>query len=107
MIVDYVTDLFDKDIHGLVMDTYGIWAIDWINNRQRTMLNGFELKKNDLDNWFGDELFDYIFGDEEMFRFLDGYTIQRNDGVKTTIQRFGIRHFAMNVWLDTLFQRVL
>ncbi|PIC54942.1 hypothetical protein B9Z55_000423 [Caenorhabditis nigoni] len=220
MIVEYVTDLFNRDIHGLVIDRSGIWAIDWINNRQKKMLNGFELVENPLLlNWYGDEPLRYIlrnkgaadyyklrdnvsdnfrfdgklgpgeelsidsnghwvtldnlmnfdfirievkesrisvsdlhsflkhwrsggshrlaylslrfetdrnfehfeeelelvekpnvvddrFSEERMVRFLDGYTIQRNDGVKATI-RFGIRHFILIVWQETVFQRVL
>ncbi|PIC54912.1 hypothetical protein B9Z55_000404 [Caenorhabditis nigoni] len=64
MIVDYVTDLFNKDIYGLVMDRNGIWAIEWINSRQKKMLNGFELKKNDVYNCYGDAPFNYILGDK-------------------------------------------
>ncbi|PIC54941.1 hypothetical protein B9Z55_000422 [Caenorhabditis nigoni] len=226
MIVDYVTDLFNKDIHGLVMDRNGIWAIEWINSRQENMLNGFELKKNgfelkknDSNNWYGDAPFNYILGvkcasdyyifeesasvnfrfdgqlgpgehlsidsnghwvtldnlmnfdfiqivveksrisvpdlhsflkhwrsggshrltllsltfgtdrnfenfeeelelvetanvvddrlsEEEMTRMLNGYTIQRNDGVKATIH-FDTRYFVLIVWQDTVFQRFL
>ncbi|PIC35465.1 hypothetical protein B9Z55_014821 [Caenorhabditis nigoni] len=39
MIVDYAADLFNLDVYGLVIDTNGIWAIDWINNRQEKMLD--------------------------------------------------------------------
>ncbi|PIC37298.1 hypothetical protein B9Z55_015975 [Caenorhabditis nigoni] len=143
MIVDYVSDLFNLDVYGLVTDRNGIWAIDWINNRQEKMLVGIELLKNDLYDWCGDAELDYIlrdkcvadyyiledivsenfrfnelelvekahvvddrYSDEEMTRCLDGYTIQRHDGVKATIH-FGIRYFVMFVWQRSVFQKVL
>ncbi|CAO4360756.1 unnamed protein product [Caenorhabditis nigoni] len=219
MIVDYVTDLFNQDIYGLIMDRNGIWAIDWINNRQEKKLNGLELVENDLYNCYGDAPLNYILRnkgatdyyklrdhvsdnfrfdgklgpaiklsihsnghwvtldnlknfdfmgievegsrlsvsdlhsflkhwrsggshrlaflqlvfekdtdfehfeeeleiaenpnvvdnhlrDEEIADNPDGYSIQRNDGVKATIH-FGIRHFVMIVWHPTVFQRVL
>ncbi|PIC36991.1 hypothetical protein B9Z55_015785 [Caenorhabditis nigoni] len=46
-IVKYVTDLFNLDIYGLEVDGEGIWAIDWIKNRQEKMLDRFV--------WYGDE----------------------------------------------------
>ncbi|PIC36988.1 hypothetical protein B9Z55_015784 [Caenorhabditis nigoni] len=45
-IVDYVTDLFNLNVYGLIIDTNGIWAIDWINNRQENMLECFKFDKN-------------------------------------------------------------
>ncbi|PIC36993.1 hypothetical protein B9Z55_015786 [Caenorhabditis nigoni] len=45
MIVDYVTGLFNLDVYGLAIDTTGICAIEWINNRQRKMLESFKLLK--------------------------------------------------------------
>ncbi|CAO4359925.1 unnamed protein product [Caenorhabditis nigoni] len=60
MIVDYVTDLFNQDVYGLIMDRNGIWAIDWINNRQEKMLNGLELVENDVYNCYGDAPLNYI-----------------------------------------------
>ncbi|PIC52655.1 hypothetical protein B9Z55_002670 [Caenorhabditis nigoni] len=46
MVVDYVTDLFSLDIHGLIIDRNGMWAFDWINNRQEKLLGGMGLGKN-------------------------------------------------------------
>ncbi|PIC54981.1 hypothetical protein B9Z55_000448 [Caenorhabditis nigoni] len=60
MIVDYVTDLFNQDVYGLIMDRNGIWAIEWINNRQEKMLNGLELVENDVYNCYGDAPLNYI-----------------------------------------------
>ncbi|CAO4359947.1 unnamed protein product [Caenorhabditis nigoni] len=84
MIVDYVTDLFNKDIHGLVMDRSGIWAIDWINSRQKKMLRGFELEKNDLCNLYGDEAFNRILRDKcvsDYYIFEDSASVNfRFDG---------------------------
>ncbi|CAO4375544.1 unnamed protein product [Caenorhabditis nigoni] len=52
-IVDYVTDLFNLDVYGLEIDSEGIWAIDWIKNRQEKMLKCFY--------WNGDEAtMDYV-----------------------------------------------
>ncbi|PIC11450.1 hypothetical protein B9Z55_029081 [Caenorhabditis nigoni] len=59
MIVDYVTDLFKLDVYGLCIDINGIWAIDWINNRQEKMLGSIALSKNSNYNWYGDEIMDY------------------------------------------------
>ncbi|PIC37299.1 hypothetical protein B9Z55_015976 [Caenorhabditis nigoni] len=59
-IVDYVTDLFNLDIYGLIIDRNGIWAIDWINNQQEKMLDGIELVKSDLYNRYGDEELNYV-----------------------------------------------
>ncbi|PIC37817.1 hypothetical protein B9Z55_010026 [Caenorhabditis nigoni] len=59
IIVDYVTDLLNLDIYGLYVDINGTWAIDWINNRQETMLSGIALSNNTNYNWYGDEIMDY------------------------------------------------
>ncbi|PIC37306.1 hypothetical protein B9Z55_015980 [Caenorhabditis nigoni] len=60
MIVDYAADLFNLDVYGLEIDRNGIWAIDWINNRQEKMLRSLELVENDLYDMCGDEELDYI-----------------------------------------------
>ncbi|PIC28046.1 hypothetical protein B9Z55_020091 [Caenorhabditis nigoni] len=57
MIVEYATDLFNLDVYALLIDGVRIWAIDWINNRQKTMLVHFELKKN-ICSLDGDEEMD-------------------------------------------------
>ncbi|PIC52558.1 hypothetical protein B9Z55_002611 [Caenorhabditis nigoni] len=46
MVADYATDLFSLDIYGLLIDEYGMWAFDWINNRQEKLLGGMGLCKN-------------------------------------------------------------
>ncbi|CAO4375098.1 unnamed protein product [Caenorhabditis nigoni] len=74
-IVDYVTDLFNLDIYGLVTDRYGTWAIDWINNRQEKMLQTFELEENNKHNLYGDEALDYVLRNA---RASDYYIIKDN-----------------------------
>ncbi|PIC44323.1 hypothetical protein B9Z55_004727 [Caenorhabditis nigoni] len=220
MIVEYVTDLFNRDIYGLTINRNDIWAITWINNRQKKKLYGLEIVDNSsLMNSYGDEPLRYILRDNcasgqyifkhhvsENFRFdgklgpgeelsicsnghwvtldnlinfdfneiavqnsrisvsdlhlflkhwrsggshrlaylslgfetdrnfenfeeelelvettdvvdprireekmsflLDGYSIQRNDGVKATI-RFGVRYFILIVWQGTVLQSAL
>ncbi|PIC37225.1 hypothetical protein B9Z55_015924 [Caenorhabditis nigoni] len=44
MIVNYVSDLFNLDVFNIVIDRNGIWAIDWINNRQEKMLGSIVYK---------------------------------------------------------------
>ncbi|PIC52560.1 hypothetical protein B9Z55_002612 [Caenorhabditis nigoni] len=46
MVVDYVTDLFGLDIYGFTTGSDGLWAFDWINNRQEKLLGGKGLNKN-------------------------------------------------------------
>ncbi|CAO4375093.1 unnamed protein product [Caenorhabditis nigoni] len=60
MIVDYVTDLFNLDIYGLGIDRNGIWAIDWINNRQEKMLQYFDFVAYDNYNRYEDEALDSV-----------------------------------------------
>ncbi|CAO4375642.1 unnamed protein product [Caenorhabditis nigoni] len=60
LIVDYVTDLFNLDVHGLVIDINGIWAIDWINNRQEKMLECFEFYNNPKYDSNADEALGYV-----------------------------------------------
>ncbi|PIC37169.1 hypothetical protein B9Z55_015891 [Caenorhabditis nigoni] len=38
-IVDYAANLFSLDVHGILIDRNGNWAIDWINNRQETLID--------------------------------------------------------------------
>ncbi|CAO4375667.1 unnamed protein product [Caenorhabditis nigoni] len=60
-IVDYATDLFSLDINGLLADRKGIWAIDWINNRQEKMLERFKWNKNfKYNNSNADETVDSV-----------------------------------------------
>ncbi|CAO4374927.1 unnamed protein product [Caenorhabditis nigoni] len=59
-IVDYVTRLFGLDIYGLLADRNGIWAIDWINNRQKKRLEYFALNKTVKYNLNDDETLDYV-----------------------------------------------
>ncbi|CAO4375665.1 unnamed protein product [Caenorhabditis nigoni] len=60
MIVNYVSDLFNLDVYELMIGRNGIWAIDFINNRQEKMLGGVELSKNPNDSLNGDETVDYV-----------------------------------------------
>ncbi|CAP32636.1 Protein CBG13925 [Caenorhabditis briggsae] len=60
LIVDYVTDLFDLDVYGLVIDRTCTWAIDWINTRQEKMLGGMGLSANLKHNWYADATVDYV-----------------------------------------------
>ncbi|PIC52509.1 hypothetical protein B9Z55_002589 [Caenorhabditis nigoni] len=46
LVVDYVTDLFSLDIYGLTTFRNGLWAFDWINNRQEKLLDSLGLSKN-------------------------------------------------------------
>ncbi|CAO4375762.1 unnamed protein product [Caenorhabditis nigoni] len=61
MIVNYVTDLFNLDVFAVVVDRYGIWAINWINNRQETILGGIELSPDSKHPWNADDTVDYVF----------------------------------------------
>ncbi|PIC52507.1 hypothetical protein B9Z55_002588 [Caenorhabditis nigoni] len=65
MVVDYVTDLFSLDIYGLIIDRNGLWAFDWINNRQEKLLGGMGLSKNPT----------YVLNEEKT---LDNVLIVRN-----------------------------
>ncbi|PIC37105.1 hypothetical protein B9Z55_015854 [Caenorhabditis nigoni] len=60
LIVDYVTDLFNLDVHGLIIDINGIWAIDWIHNRREKTLESFEFYMNHKYNSNADEALDYV-----------------------------------------------
>ncbi|PIC36021.1 hypothetical protein B9Z55_015177 [Caenorhabditis nigoni] len=95
MVVDYVTDLFNLDIYGLSIDRNGMWAIDWINNRQK-MLQRFDLVGRDIYNWCEDEALDSVLSNGEEIVFDGGYSIRRNDDVKAFL-KFDIRCFVMMV----------
>ncbi|PIC37141.1 hypothetical protein B9Z55_015875 [Caenorhabditis nigoni] len=60
IIVNYVTFLFGLDVYGLIADRKGVWAIDWINNRQEKMLESFELNNTSKNNSNADEALDYV-----------------------------------------------
>ncbi|CAO4375545.1 unnamed protein product [Caenorhabditis nigoni] len=48
-IVVYVTDMFNLDIDGIEIDNEGIWAIDWIKNRQEKMLVRFSYNGDEAE----------------------------------------------------------
>ncbi|PIC14106.1 hypothetical protein B9Z55_027384 [Caenorhabditis nigoni] len=60
IIVDYVTDLFNLDVYGLIIDIHKIWALDWINTRQEKMLECFEFVKNPKYNLNTEKDLDYV-----------------------------------------------
>ncbi|PIC37161.1 hypothetical protein B9Z55_015885 [Caenorhabditis nigoni] len=60
MIVEYVTELLNLDIYELTVDRNGIWAINWIDNRQKKSLGCLALDKNPDDSLNGDEAVEYV-----------------------------------------------
>ncbi|PIC37156.1 hypothetical protein B9Z55_015883 [Caenorhabditis nigoni] len=75
MIANYVSDLFNVDIYELVISRNGIWAIDWINNRQEKLLGSIALKNNPSDSSDGDEAVDVVLRNGRAF---DGLSIGDN-----------------------------
>ncbi|PIC37234.1 hypothetical protein B9Z55_015927 [Caenorhabditis nigoni] len=58
--VNYVTGLLNLDVFDVVIDREGIWAIDWINNRQEKILGGLELSTGSKDHSNVDETVDFV-----------------------------------------------
>ncbi|CAO4375575.1 unnamed protein product [Caenorhabditis nigoni] len=105
-IVDYVTDLFNLDVHGLVIDRNGIWAIDWINKRQEKMLECFEFNKNPKCNLNADEDIDYVLRKARASEYIvleDMIPVNyRFDGILGPVNHLLIRSNGHWVTLDNL-----
>ncbi|CAO4362650.1 unnamed protein product [Caenorhabditis nigoni] len=106
MIVDYVTDLFNLDVYGLIIDTNGIWAIDWISRRQEKMLESFELVKNPKCNSSSDEALNYVLRNvraSEYCTLEDMFPVNfRFDGKLGPVNRLLIDSYGHWVTLDNL-----
>ncbi|CAO4374940.1 unnamed protein product [Caenorhabditis nigoni] len=103
-IVDYVTRLFGLDIYGLTIDRNGIWAIDWIKNRQEKMLECFVLCKNPNDSLNGNEAVDYVLRSALASLYIDGKVSDnyKFNGKLGPTKKFWIRSCGHWVSIDNL-----
>ncbi|PIC37235.1 hypothetical protein B9Z55_015928 [Caenorhabditis nigoni] len=106
MIVDYVTGLFRLDVFAVVMDSNGIWAIDWVNNRQEKMLGGVQLIKSLKYNSNADETLDYVLRNARFSLYFNlDYNVSDNfkfDGKLGPMKQLWIRSNGHWVTCDNL-----
>ncbi|PIC36949.1 hypothetical protein B9Z55_015759 [Caenorhabditis nigoni] len=103
-IVDYITDLFNLDVYGLFIDTNGIWAIDWINDRQEKMLGSFKLLNTPKSN--SNAVLNYVLRNARASDFIvlddmvpDNFQF---DGILGPVNHLLIRSHGHWVTLDNL-----
>ncbi|PIC36444.1 hypothetical protein B9Z55_015433 [Caenorhabditis nigoni] len=95
-IVDYVADLFNLNVHSLVIDRNGIWAIDWINNRQEKMLECFKFDKNPKYHLNAEKDLNYVLRNaraSDYFVLNDMFPVNyRFDGILGPVNHLLISH---------------
>ncbi|PIC13510.1 hypothetical protein B9Z55_027637 [Caenorhabditis nigoni] len=96
IIVDYVTDLFNLDVYGLIIDIHGIWALDWISTRQEKMLECFEFVKNAKYNLNAKKDLDYVLRNARVSR-----NIVLEDVFPVNYRFDGILGPAINLTIDS------
>ncbi|CAO4375704.1 unnamed protein product [Caenorhabditis nigoni] len=106
MIVNYVADLFNLDVFGIVIDGNGIWAIDWINNRQEKMLGSIDLSTNIYYDSNCDETVDYVLRNARISHYCKIYHDVSNNfkfnGKLGPLRRLIVRSYGHWVTLENL-----
>ncbi|CAO4375834.1 unnamed protein product [Caenorhabditis nigoni] len=69
-IVDYVTDLLNLDISGLLMDRTGMWAFDWIKNRRQEKMLEILSTRNGSSDLNADKSLDYVLRNARAERYI-------------------------------------